>query len=98
VGRKSGGDLAALMRRFAVAASAQDRAARDARSATAQARFTGLLVVAMPLGAMLFAELAQPGFVSSLLGSPVAIVLAAVAVGMQVVGFALIRRLARPPT
>ena len=44
-------------------AAERDRVAADARSATAQARFTGLLVVAMPTGAALFAELIQPGFV-----------------------------------
>lgn len=97
VGRESGGDLAALMRRFAAAAAARDRAERDARSATAQARFTGLLVVAMPLGGLLFAEFAQPGIATSLFGSPLAIVLAALALGMQVIGFLIIRRLARTP-
>ena len=59
----AGGDLAALLRRFAAAAAERDRAEADARSATAQARFTGLLVVAMPAGAALFAELLEPGFV-----------------------------------
>ena len=43
-----GGDLAGLLRRFAASAAERDRVAADARSATAQARFTGLLVVAMP--------------------------------------------------
>ena len=60
----SGGDVAALMRRLAASAADRDRVADEARAATTQARFTGLLVVALPAGAALFAELLQPGFVS----------------------------------
>ena len=66
--RLAGGDLAGLLRRFAAGAAERDRVAEDARSATAQARFTGLLVVAMPTGGALFAELLQPGFLAKLLG------------------------------
>ena len=61
-----GGDLAGLLRRFAASSAERDRVAADARAATAQARFTGLLVVAMPAGAALFAELIEPGFVGGL--------------------------------
>ena len=90
-----GGDLAGLLRRFATSAAERDRVAADARSATAQARFTGLLVVAMPAGAALFAELIQPGFVGSLLGNEAALALLAVAAVLQACGFAAIRRLSR---
>ena len=71
----AGGDVALLMRRVAAAAAERDRMASDARAATAQARFTGLLVVAMPTGAALFAELIEPGFVGRVLSDPVASVL-----------------------
>jgi Flp pilus assembly protein TadB len=91
--RLAGGDLAGLLRRFAAGAAERDRVAEDARSATAQARFTGLLVVAMPTGGALFAELVQPGFLAKLLGSPPAAILLALAAGLQLVGFAAIRRL-----
>jgi tight adherence protein B len=90
-----GGDLAGLLRRYAAAAAERDRVAADARAATSQARFTGLLVVAMPTGAALFAELIEPGFVGNLLADPVATVLLALAAGLQVAGFAAIRRLSR---
>jgi len=93
--RLAGGDLAALLRRFATAAAERDRVAEDARSATAQARFTGLLVVAMPSGGALFAELIQPGFITKLLGSPAAAAMLALAAGLQLVGFVAIRRLSR---
>ncbi len=91
----AGGDLAGLLRRFAEGAAEQDRAAEDARSATAQARFTGLLVVAMPSGAALFAELVQPGFLGRMLASPAATVMLALAAALQLAGFAAIRRFAR---
>ena len=94
--RVSGGDLVALLRRFSEAAQDRDRAAADARSATAQARFTGALVAAMPAGAALLAELLAPGFVAGLLANGVALAMLAGAGALQLAGFAAIRRLARP--
>jgi tight adherence protein B len=93
--RTAGGDLAGLLRRFAAGAAERDRVAEDARSATAQARFTGLLVVAMPNGGALFAELIQPGFLAKLLSTPAAALLLAFAAGLQLAGFVAVRRLAR---
>jgi tight adherence protein B len=93
--RLAGGDLAGLLRRFAAGAAERDRVAEDARSATAQARFTGLLVVAMPSGGAIFAELIQPGFIGKLLGSPPSAVLLALAVALQLVGFVAIKRFSR---
>ncbi len=93
--RLAGGDLAGLLRRFADGAAERDRVAEDARSATAQARFTGLLVVAMPTGGALFAELLAPGFISGLLGSPISAVLLALAASLQLLGFVAIRRFSR---
>jgi tight adherence protein B len=93
--RLAGGDLASLLRSFAAGAAEQERVAEDARSATAQARFTGLLVVAMPSGGALFAELLQPGFFAKLLGSPPAAVLIGLAGALQIAGFLVIRRLAQ---
>ena len=93
--RLAGGDLAGLLRRFAEGAAERDRAAEDARSATAQARFTGLLVVAMPTGGAIFAELLQPGFLAKVLGAPAAAVLLALAAALQLAGFVAIRRLSR---
>ncbi len=91
----AGGDLATLLRRFAAASADRDRTEADARSATAQARFTGLLVVAMPAGAGLLAELLEPGFVGGLISNPVAATLVAAAAGCQLVGFGAIKRLSR---
>jgi tight adherence protein B len=92
--QRAGGDLAGLLRRFSDGAAERDRAADDARSATAQARFTGLLVVAMPSGGALFAELIQPGFLIEVLAAPASAVLLASAAALQVAGFFAIRRFA----
>ena len=90
-----GGDLAGLLRRFAASSAERDRVAADAHAATAQARFTGLLVVAMPAGAALFAELIEPGFVGGLLSNGASAALLAAAAAFQLGGFASIRRLSR---
>jgi tight adherence protein B len=93
--RLAGGDLAGLLRRFAAGAAERDRVVEDSRSATAQARFTGLLVVAMPSGGAVFAELLQPGFISKLLGGPASALLLVLAAGLQIAGFVAIRHLAQ---
>lgn len=90
---RTGGDLADLLRRHAAAAAERMRAERDAHAATAQARMTGGLVVAMPLIMGLLVELAMPGFLSGLLSDPIATVLLIVAAVLQVGGFLLIRKL-----
>lgn len=90
-----GGDLVSLLRRFARAAADRERIEADARTATAQARFTGLLVVAMPVGAALLAELLGPGFVGGLLANGTSLALLAMAAALQVAGFVAITRIAR---
>jgi tight adherence protein B len=92
--RLAGGDLAALLRRFAEGAAERDRVAEDARSATAQARFTGYLVVAMPAGAAIFAETIKPGLFASLITSTPALIVVGLSVLMQAAGFLAISKLA----
>lgn len=94
--RAAGGDLAALMRRLGAASAQRDRSADEARAATTQARFTGVLVVALPAGATLFAELIAPGFVARVLADPAATAMLVMAGALQVAGFFAIRRLGRP--
>jgi tight adherence protein B len=92
----AGGDVADLMRRLGSAAAERDRVDDEARAATTQARFTGVLVVALPGGAALFAELLEPGFVSGVLSEPASAAMLAAAALLQAAGFAAIRRLGRP--
>jgi tight adherence protein B len=95
VQRGAGGDLARLLRDCAQAFGDQARLEDEVRVATAQARFTGLIVVLMPVGGGLLAELARPGFVSSLLGSWLTAWLVGLAVALQALAAVAIRRLGR---
>lgn len=91
----AGGDLARLLRECAEGFADQARLEDEVRAATAQARFTGLVVVLLPLGGAVLAELASPGFVGGLLSSFLTAWLVGLAVAMQVAAAFLIRRLGR---
>jgi tight adherence protein B len=93
--RRAGGDLARLLRESAHAFEDQARLEDEVRAATAQARFTGLLVVLLPLGGALLAELASPGYLRGLAGSFLTLWLGGLALMLQAVAAVLIRRLAR---
>jgi len=93
--RESGGDLVRLLRGMAAALEESHRLEHDARSATAQARFTGVVVFALPVGAALLAELASPGYLSSLAASPLSAWLAGTAMVLQALAMLAIHRLAR---
>lgn len=90
---RTGGDLAQLLRRHADAAARRQRAERDARSATAQARLTGGMVVAMPLFMALLVELISPGFIGGMLAETASLVLLVAAGILQLCGFLAIRKL-----
>ncbi len=93
--RRAGGDLARLLRESARSFEDAARLRGEVRAATAQARFTGLLVVLLPLGGALLAELASPGFVRGLLGSFLTAWLLGIAVVLQIVAAVAIKRLGR---
>ena len=93
--RDAGGDLAGLLRSVARSLEESARVAADARSATAQARFTAGVVTGLPVAAAALAELAQPGYLLSLVRSPIPGALAGVAAVLQIAALLLVRRLAR---
>jgi tight adherence protein B len=93
--RRSGGDLAGLLRSLARGFEDEQRLDDEVRTATAQARFTGVLVVVLPLGGALLAELARPGFVAGMAGSLLTLWLVAVAAVLQATAAFLIHRLGR---
>ncbi len=92
---RAGGDLARLLRDSARAMEDEARLEGEVRAATAQARFTGLLVVLLPLGGALLAELASPGFLAGLVGSLLTAWLVGAALALQLVAGLLIHRLGR---
>jgi tight adherence protein B len=93
--RDAGGDLAGLLRSQAAALEAADRIGRDARAATAQARFTARLVLLLPAGAAVLAELASPGLIAGLLAHPLSIWLVAMAAVLQATAILAVARLAQ---
>jgi tight adherence protein B len=93
--REAGGDLARLLRTIAAAQEDAARVEADARSLTAQARFTAWLVTLLPAAAAVLAELAHPGYLVSLARTPVTAALVVAAVACQVTAGVLVRRIAR---
>jgi tight adherence protein B len=93
--RRAGGDLAGLLRESARAMEDQARLDDEVRSATAQARFTALVVVVLPLGGGLLAELASPGWFAGLWSSFLTAWLVGIALVMQIAAALLTRHLGR---
>jgi tight adherence protein B len=93
--RRAGGDLARLLRDSARALEDQARLEGEVRAATAQARFTALLVVPLPLGGAVLAELASPGWFAGLWRSFLTAWLVGIALTLQVAAAVLMRRLGR---
>ena len=93
--RRAGGDLARLLRESARAMEDQGRLEDEVRAATAQARFTGLIVVLLPLGGGLLAELASPGWFAGLWSTFLTAWLVGIAVVLQGTAAVLMRRFAR---
>jgi tight adherence protein B len=93
--RRSGGNLAALLRDVAAALEDQARLEAEGRAETAQARFTSTVVLAMPFFLLGLYELLSPGTVGRLFGSAVGAWLLGAAAVMQATGAVLVRRLAR---
>ena len=93
--RGAGGDLAGLLRELARSFEDHARLRDEVRAATAQARFTGLVVFLLPLGGGLLAELASPGWLAGLAGSFLTAWLGGLAIALQVVAALAIRRLGR---
>ena len=92
--RSAGGDLAGLLRESARAMEEDSRLQGELRAATAQARFTGLLVALLPVGGAALAELVSPGFTAGLMSSPLTAWLVVLAVGLQIVAALAIHGLA----
>lgn len=96
VQRRSGGDLARVLREVATALDDERRLRAETRSATAQARFTAVVVVALPGCGIALASLASPGLPGRIAGSPAGLALLAAAFLLQAAGAWMIRRLAGP--
>ena len=70
------------------------RTEADARTVTAQARTTAWMVAALPAASALLAELAAPGYLASLVSSPLTGALVAASLVLQGLAMLAIRRIA----
>jgi tight adherence protein B len=95
VQRRSGGDLARVLRDVATALEQDWQVIEEADAATAQARFTAIVVVALPVCGIGLGALASPGLPARMAGSPFGAALLLASLALQVCGALLIRRLAR---
>jgi tight adherence protein B len=93
--RRSGGNLAGLLRDIARALDDQARLDAEARAETAQARFTSTVVLGMPLAVLALGELASPGMLARITGSALGLWLLVSAALLQLGGATLVRRLGR---
>jgi len=95
VQRRAGGDLAALLRAVATAREEARRVEADARSLTAQARFTAHLVAGLPAAGAGLTELVAPGTLAAIASTPASLALLVASVVLQSVAVAVVARLAR---
>jgi tight adherence protein B len=95
VHRRSGGELATVLREVATALEQERQVIEEADTATAQARFTAILVVALPACGVALGALASPGLPARMAGSPLGAGMLLAALALQVTGALMIRQLAR---
>jgi tight adherence protein B len=93
--RRSGGSLATLLRRIAATIEEHDRLQDEVRAASAQARFTSLIVLLLPLFGLLVGDLASPGFIARIMSSAAGRWLFGLGIALQLSGALLVRRLGR---
>lgn len=94
---RAGGDLAGLLRTIAVTQEEARRVEADARTLTAQARFTAQLVVGLPLAAAALAELGSPGLLLDLASAPLTALMLAGSLLLQGFAMVIVRRIGRGP-
>jgi tight adherence protein B len=95
VQRRSGGDLGRVLRDVATALEQDGQVIEEANAATAQARFTAMVVVALPVCGIALGALASPDLPGRMTGSPLGMGLLTASLALQISGALVIRRLAR---
>jgi tight adherence protein B len=96
--RRAGGSLATLLRDIAATIEEHERLDDEAHAASAQARFTSVVVLCLPVFGLALAELAAPGILARMTASTAGSWLLGAALALQVSGVLLIRRLSRVAT
>ena len=93
--RRSGGDLAELLRGLARSLDERARVEADVRAQTAQARFSALVVPLLPLLALAGLAILDPAGVEALLTTAAGRAILAIALVLDLAGLLVIRHVAR---
>jgi tight adherence protein B len=95
VQRRSGGNLAGALADLAGRLEDRARLAKEVAGASAQARASAWIVVALPLAGGMLVEASSPGTLARTLGHGPGLALLAVSLAIQAAGALVIRRLVR---
>lgn len=91
--RRAGGNLSRALAVMSEAISARHRLRNEINTLTAEARFTSLAIVIMPVVILAIMNQMMPGSVTDFLSSPIGWVIAGLFAAIQVGAFLLIRRI-----
>ena len=90
--RQVGGDLGGILEQVAVTMREREKLRRDIGSLTAQERMSATIVAALPFWALGFFIVTDKALVEALWTTQLGQILSAVAIGLEIVGFILMRR------
>jgi tight adherence protein B len=93
--RRTGGNLVHALQVMAEAISARFKLKDEVRTMTAEARFTGLILVVLPIVTLIMINRVLPGSVASFLSAPLGWLIALLFGGMIGLAFFLIQRASR---
>jgi tight adherence protein B len=93
VQRTSGGNLAEILDTIAMTVRERMRIRREVQTLTAQERMSSYVVGALPFAAFVFLTFTNPGYLNLLFGAPLGNMLLGVAVGLELIGFFILRRI-----
>jgi tight adherence protein B len=93
VQRSSGGNLAEILETIAFTIRERMRIRREVSTLTAQERMSSYVVGVLPIVAFVFLTFANPGYLDLLFGTMAGRLLLAGAVGLELIGFVIIRKI-----
>lgn len=91
--RQVGGDLAEVLDKIAHTIRERIRILGEVHARTSQARLSGYIIGFMPIFLMGAISLLNPAYIREMVASPLGTLMLGAAIGMELVGFVLIRRI-----
>jgi len=91
--RTVGGNLASVLDTIAETIRERVRIKGEIRALTAQGRISGLVIGLLPVGLALLLFFISPGYISFLWSTPTGMMLAGIAVGTEILGVLMIKKI-----